>query len=528
MKRPNARQLHKCLGLPLCLLLFLAALSGILLNHRELLQSLSVPRYLLPAEYSYSNWNGGAVRGALRSSGFTYLYGASGVWRSDSALRSQPIALNEGIAHGGDEQKVMAMTADASGRLWMISQFRLYMLDSLGNRWLEQSLPEGLHGRLTDLVAHGDSLLLLSRSQLYLRSAQKGHWQTISWAAPVGYTGEILLFRIVWALHSGEYFGLAGRLAVDIIGLVVMGLCATGIFYTFYRKQLQRAKHHALDEATRMLRHKRQRRLGQSFRWHNLMGQKLLWVTGFVLLSGWLLRPPLMLPLIFTQMRPASWSELGSDNPWFDRLRSLRYDKQYDRWLLSTSEGFFTLPSSLLGQPKRWEAQPQVSPMGVTVLEQRTDGSWLVGSFSGLSTLDPNRAYEQRDYFSRELIHTDKLARPVGTHQVAGAILGAEQAEDRIFLYDRGAVSARDQALGSHLAMPAQPEELNDSPYSLWQAALELHAGRLYKPFLGKWGTDLFIFFLGLASLIVLVTGTKRLKRSQAKHKDKQQNIHEV
>ena len=57
-------------------------------------------------------------------------------------------------------------------------------------------------------------------------------------------------------------------------------------------------------------------------------------------------------------------------------------------------------------------------------------------------------------------------------------------------------------------------------PYSLWQAALELHAGRLYRPFLGKWGTDLFIFFLGLASVTVLITGqrNRRKKKKQAKH----------
>ena len=52
-------------------------------------------------------------------------------------------------------------------------------------------------------------------------------------------------------------------------------------------------------------------------------------------------------------------------------------------------------------------------------------------------------------------------------------------------------------------------------PYSLWQAALELHAGRLYSPFLGKWGTELFIFFLGLASIIVLVTGLRSRRRKR-------------
>ena len=40
---------------------------------------------------------------------------------------------------------------------------------------------------------------------------------------------------------------------------------------------------------------------------------------------------------------------------------------------------------------------------------------------------------------------------------------------------------------------------------------------RLYKPFLGQWGTDLFIFFFGLVSVIVLMTGLKRLKPRKAR-----------
>ncbi len=45
----KAKKIHKYLGIPLCFLLFLAALSGIILNHRDLLQSIDIPRAVLPS-----------------------------------------------------------------------------------------------------------------------------------------------------------------------------------------------------------------------------------------------------------------------------------------------------------------------------------------------------------------------------------------------------------------------------------------------------------------------------------------------
>lgn len=82
----KAKKIHKYLGIPLCFLLFLAALSGIILNHRDLLQSIDIPRAVLPSEYKFEKWNNGAVRGVLRADSLAYIYGSVGVWVTDSSL----------------------------------------------------------------------------------------------------------------------------------------------------------------------------------------------------------------------------------------------------------------------------------------------------------------------------------------------------------------------------------------------------------------------------------------------------------
>ena len=247
----KAKKIHKYLGIPLCFLLFLAALSGIILNHRDLLQSIDIPRAVLPSDYKFEKWNNGAVRGVLRTDSLAYIYGGVGVWVTDSSLRREARPLHAGFVRGGDEAKIMSMARDATGGIWVASQYRLYRLAPQRDRWIEQPLPSSVRGRLADLQITGDSVLLLSRSLLYRRSLSDPSWTTYELKKPDGYTGRLLLFQILWMLHSGEYFGLTGRIIVDIIGLFVILLSITGIFYTIFSHRLMAKKNkHGTKEAT--------------------------------------------------------------------------------------------------------------------------------------------------------------------------------------------------------------------------------------------------------------------------------------
>ena len=507
----KAKKLHKYLGIPLCFFLFFAALSGILLNHRDLLQSVDIPRSVLPRSYQFVGWNNGAVRGVLRSDSLAYIYGSAGVWVTDSSLRSEAKPLGAGFVPGADEAKIMSMARDSAGGVWVASQYRLYKLSPDGSRWVEQPLPSSVHGRLADLQISGDSVLLLSRSLLYRRSLSSPEWTTYELKKPEGYAGKILLFQIVWALHSGEYFGLVGRIIVDLLGVLVMILSLTGICYTFLRRRLVRRKDRESTRTEEEQKHRLSKRLSTNFKWHKAIGRKTFYAVLFVFVTGWVLRPPLMLPLVFTKAQPNRFSSLYSDNPWFDRLRAIREDKHEGGWLLSTSEGFYRL-KDFSAVPEPWELQPQVSPMGINGFAQRADGSWLVGSFTGLFEVHPGWAEPIHNYFTGESVGEVRMGPPVGSFTVSGLLAGERPEDDLVFLYDHGAVGRSGLPDGGAQLRPfaPQPEALNESPYSLWQAALELHAGRLYQPFLGSWGTALFIFFLGLASVIVLITGLKR------------------
>ena len=83
-------------------------------------------------------------------------------------------------------------------------------------------------------------------------------------------------------------------------------------------------------------------------------------------------------------------------------------------------------------KPKRWSVQPPVSPMGINAFVQRADGSWLIGSFSGLYEVTPQDSLPLRNYFTGERYEELKHVRPVTPNAVTGMMLGASRDEDLI------------------------------------------------------------------------------------------------
>ena len=103
------------------------------------------------------------------------------------------------------------------------------------------------------------------------------------------------LFRTVWKLHSGELFGIVGRLVVDAIAVVLIILCVTGIilFILPYNIRWNR-KREKKESCNRGLK-----RLVWNQKWHNRFGVYALEFTLFITITGTCLRPPLMIPLIY-------------------------------------------------------------------------------------------------------------------------------------------------------------------------------------------------------------------------------------
>ena len=145
-----------------------------------------------------------------------------------------------------------------------------------------------------------------------------------------------------------------------------------------------------------------------------------------------------------------------------------------------------------------------MSVMGINVMEQRTNGEWLIGSFSGLYVW--NRANGNiKDYFTNRKPAPIK-GIPISEHAISG------YAKD--FETNNGAV---DYYKGTNAI--AMPNGMKTLPMSLRNVCVEVHTGRIYT-FLGM-GTIFYISIMGLALAWCLWSGWKVRRRKRKSRKDK-------
>ena len=483
--------------------------SGILLNHRSLVKDVNVSRKYLPSRYEFQNWNGGLLRGTLNldedsmedtvrhadSCHPLLLYGNGGIWLTDSKA-SFFKDFNEGLPTGADYRQIKNVIKiekenrgkdpgnnfdgeESKDRTFAVSPFGLYRY-GVHETWHEVKMPLEDDEKLTDIASHGDTLVVLSRSFAYVSLPPYKTFKRIQLDAPKDYDGKVTAFRTVWLLHSGELFGIIGKIAVDAIAIVLVILCMTGIVF--------------------WMRPKRKVLLQTSLHLHDRIGRYTIILTLLIALTGWCLRPPVMIALVLNKIPALPGTTLKSENPWNDKLRMVRYDESCHDWLLSTSEGFYSLNLSKtknLGKAtvKAITSAPPVSVMGLNVLQKDAKGRWLCGSFSGLFVWDRQQGIAT-DYFTNKPA-PKKTGAPFGKKAIAG------------MSQDFSSPVVAEFYEGTNFA--PQPLSMNQLPMSLWNVALEVHSGRI---FIGSIATYIFIFVMGILALWCLWSGYRiRLKK---------------
>lgn len=519
MKRKKSfwRPWHKWAGIVAGLFAIVFCLSGIVLNHREAFSRIELSRWWMPAAYHYHNWNNAIIKGAVATGGGRSLvYGNAGLWTADSTFRHFA-ETNAGLPRGIDRRKISAVVRDSRGRLWCAALYDVWRLD--GHRWTRQPLGDTGGERISDMTVRGDSLVVLSRSYLFVSPSPGAPFRRLRLQAPDGYQPRVTLLKTVWWLHSGELFGLPGRLVVDAIAVILLFLILSGIAITLLPHLSRRL--HALGRRARTTG----RLLRFSVLWHNSIGRWTIVLTVIIAATGMMLRPPLMVPLALTRTAPLPFTTLAGSNAWYDRLRALRYDSTWQRWILSTSEGFYVM-QRLTDRPKPINAAPPVSPMGISVFDNAGQGQWLVGSFSGLFLWNPQTGRVVDVQTGRPPIKT--TGRPVIADLAVAGSMPLSNHRLVVFDYNKG---ARIFWTAGHChgetrpgttpwrelpaKLPPMPAAISGQPMSLWNFALELHTGRCYEPWMGPVSV-LFIFLAGLSLTLVLIGGWKIRRKRQA------------
>lgn len=480
------RGFHKWAGVIFALFMVIFCISGVILNHREAFAGINVNRSWLSESYEIRNYNNGIVKGTVpMDSTHLLVYGCNGMWLTDREFKNF-IGFNYGLPEGADNRNIKNAVMDCNGNIWCAATYGIYKFN--GHSWIKQPL-DGNNDRIADIALGPDStsVVALTRSAAYVLTPESSVSFVRKEIQPIpGREVKYSLFKTIWQIHSGELFGLTGRIIVDIIAIIIAFLCLTGIIIFI---------------CPYIIRHNHNKRIGRimkwNFQWHDRFGYYPLIFTLLIAVSGMCLRPPLMIPFVIFKTAPLPGSAMDSDNQWHDSLRAIRWDNNKQRWLISTTEGFAYVDQEFDTAPELLSRQqcPPVSPMGVTVMHNdRADDSWLVGSFSGL-------------YYWNSSTGKSQPVKPQA--MVSGYSTDINGADDVVFDYSEGA----------SVSVPSS-DIVENSPMSLWNFALELHVGRCYTPFLGPL-SSLFVFIFGLALTLILISGyivSRRIYKKKSKH----------
>ncbi|MFH1120134.1 MAG: PepSY-associated TM helix domain-containing protein [Bacteroidota bacterium] len=508
------RKYHKWPSLVIGFFLILFSLSGIILNHRQFFSPVNVSRNLLPPVYRYNNWNLAAIKGNISLGNDRQLvYGNIGIWACDSSF-SRFTDFNQGFNRGIDHRKVFTMLQTSNNQLLAGTLYGLWQFDRKNNTWVKLTFPEK-NPRIVKLAEYDGQVYIMTRDHLYrLPLGNLHNFRHLPLSVPEGADGKASLFITLWVLHNGELMGLAGKLLVDLVGIVLIFISLSGFYYTLMPIFAKRS-----SKNLRLKLHKFNR---TSINWHTKIGVYGLLILIITIISGMFLRPPLLIPIAGSRVAPIPGTMLDNDNHWHDKLRDFAIDSNHRRIIISTSEGFFE--TGVKGEDfcRPFRVQPPVSVMGITVFDQVADGSFVVGSFSGLYRWYPEKE-TIINMITGQLVTQFSQGNPFGATAVSGII--RRNSELLAFIdYDGGWIP-----LKPGMNVPEMPDKIKKSPVSLWNVGLEVHTGRIFSVFLGSFYI-LYVPLMGLTTLLILITGFLMWYKSNKRRKKNQTNktqIHE-
>lgn len=502
------KKLHRWPGLVIAIVLFFYGFTGIIMNHRESLSSIDVDRDWLPSNYTYENWNNAAIKGSLLLGPDSLLiYGNIGIWLTDSAF-TEYATFNQGFPSGSDNRKIFDVHRTSDGSLFAATLFGLWGWDGETGMWKRFDLETDID-RFTGIESRGDTVVALSRSYLFTGSANgvATGFERKELPAPAGYEHKVTLFETMWQLHSGEILGLPGKFFVDLLGVITIFLSLTGILYFFFPSSIKRFRRNKkpVEHLVRVNK--------WSLRWHNKLGAWFFVLLIFLYFTGMFLRPPLLIAIASARVAPLKYSHLDQPNPWYDKLRDIRWDGGHGIYLVSTSEGMYRMdPETLDMEPVPY--QPPVSVMGINTFEPAGNGNFLVGSFSGLFLWNPSHP-AVINAMTGEVYRDQPGGRPVGDLKVTGHITDAA---DRIYVADYGTGII---PVGHHRILPEMPSIIREeSNMSLWNFTLEVHTGRIFEFLLGGFYI-LIVPLAGITGVTVVLSGYLLYRKKYKRRKNR-------
>ncbi len=496
-----SKWIHKYLGLLLILFLVWMSVSGILLNHPEMISGISVPAIFVPPQYHIENWE----RGALSETVFpaanpqiAIASGKEGIWISYDRGRSFNSFMGNGYPEGSYDRKtssILLLEAGPNPLVLACTYGGLYYRNLSYGPWRRIDFSTDDERPIRALQASG-RLLLFTEDNIYATSdhAPPFNFRKIT-PARAG-ESNVTLIKLFFDLHSGANFGMPGKLIYDAAGLVLVILCITAFYTWYYPKKLKlRLRFRMRNRA------KRPKVFLFLLRYHLHLG---IWSALLLLIigaTGLFMRPPFIAAIAEKSMPAKYYPGMLPDNPWYQKIRNAAYNPSTGDVLIDCRDGMYA-GSFESGEPFHKQTMPvDVFVMGATVMNFDADGTLLLGSFNGLYLVDleQRRAIDVSNGAEAEYVSS---MRP-GEYMITGYFQTPDHAHF-ITTHDSGLLHVSGRTTYGPFPMPC--EKLADQSMPLWNYLFELHNGRLFQDFIHDW----YILLVPLGSLLsclLVVTG---------------------
>lgn len=491
-----SKWLHKWTSITISVILIWMSISGILLNHPELIENISVPQWMLPNEYDLVNWNRSSIIQA-ESSQFNnkniYFCGNEGVFASlDGGYTFTNLSLNgyPNSTYLKRTKSIALVESSDNPYLYAGTYDGLYVLNNTSS-WKKLNLPEN-DSKIVKLVKFGDSLLVASDSHIYVTDIHGQSFAKLP-LERIDNNPKMTMIEFFFQLHSGELWGLPGKILFDIGAIILIFLSLSGLYIW-------------LSPKYRHFKHRKNLKVGAShigwfYRNHLKIG-----IWSFVILlvfavTGLFMRPPFIAALLGSDIAYKYLPIPKPTNYWQHRIRNVAFDQSTNKIIIDTRDGYWVSDSGLYGKFSNEIPPVPIFAMGATVLNNDKDGKLLIGSFAGLFRV------ESSGYYAENVIDKDQpmvsSVRP-GASLITGYFTDSD-GEEFITTHFNGLQNVNNPYYKTNKYK--MPDFLLDNySMSLWNYLFEIHNGRIFQALIGDYYI-LFVPLLALIFIIVIVTG---------------------
>jgi hypothetical protein len=487
--------LHKYVGLVIVLFLAWMSVSGVLMNHPNLISRFSVPRWLVPPQYHIQNWNRNPLTDLVflsRDSNVAFAAGKQGVWKSvDGGKRF--VRFSDGLPSSAYYRKTrdLFLYERGTGYLFAAMDGGLYVCDLRGELWRAVELGSG-DEPVKKIIAVGDRLVVATASGLYASSPTPSD---ISFS-PVSIRREeperrVSLIELFFSLHSGSAWLLAGRLLFDVVGAILFFLCVSAFYTWYFPWQRRRSK------KSRLLTNPHSAKAFKlMFKYHLKLG---IWIAAVLLIiggTGFFMRPPLLAVIVHGSVPASAYPGLLSANPWHDRIQNMLYDAVDGKIIVQASDGLWVADADLAQPFRPLDLDVPIFVMGATVFEPRGTGGHLIGSFAGLFHWSRSTG-RSIDLLTQEEVTGVASLQPA-EHMITG-YFQTPHGEQFVSTFEQGVVPVGGVEANGRFEVP--DELTGEYRMPLWNYLFEIHNGRFFKDIIG----GLYILIIPLGSLLFVL-----------------------